>query len=168
MGESKGYILDTNILFLLYPYNRLSKKAQTNLDFYNKTFIKIIKQNKKVIIPTLVISEYINRYLRMDFYNKQNDKIEDFKKDYRDKDISNKPYKEALVNINDLLSLFGASMCSNSLTKQEFIKFSEEKKQDFNDFVIKTIAKNNKYTVITHDRDFINYKDEIQLISKFL
>lgn len=126
------------------------------------SFLKSIDSAKSTIfITSLILSEFANRYLRLDFdLWKDEEKVygANFKKDY----IGTGRYKDTIVeissSINNILNLcektpdnFNAIDIKRVLSHFSCI--------DFNDSYYIELASLCKYKVVTDDHDFIDYQN---------
>lgn len=167
------FFLDANIwLKILQPKNNPSHKERE----YRLFFDKIISNNKvKIVVPSLIISEVINRILREVYYGKHiakqkkadssfvptNDyykntyrKTEDFSIAYNliCDDIKN--YHSSIELINDE---FGTNI------KFKHVMSNPPQGLDFNDYYYFRLCKLNKYYLVTDDKDF--WIEDISIIT---
>lgn len=162
-NKQHRFIMDTNVLIkLLYP--AMSRKGTIP---YEKLFQSIIKVNAEFIISSIQISEFINRCIRFQFdlWKEDKDTTLEFKADYRETD----DYRESMQAIleivkSDILSL---STCVDD----HFSEMDDEKlyqygfSYDFNDSLIVEIARLNNAILITDDKDFGNYRSDIEIVT---
>lgn len=158
-------LLDTNILInLFYPI-----MASDYMASYEKMYSEALKKKVKLLLPSIQVSEFINRCIRFQFsLYKNNNNLGseyEFKKDYRNTD----DYRECMKSIldivkNDMLSIFAVIDDGFSTMEQDSI-YVYGFSYDFNDALLVQIAKNNKATIVTHDCDFANYDAKVDYIS---
>ena len=104
ISEKDRVFLDTNVLiFLFSPFN-MSKEYENQKEKYSEIFNLLIENKSKLFDNSLVISEFINRNLRLDFnknFNKLGDK--DFKNDYRGSEAYSKTLKSIINQLKKIL-----------------------------------------------------------------
>ena len=152
--SSDLFFLDNNIwMFLFCPIGNYSKAQQR---IYSSFLQSIISAKATIFVNSLILSEFSNSFLRMDFEQwKKNNKLygANYKKDY----IPSLQYKNTVAAItaalNNILSLSERkpddfhmididSICNN---------FSII---DFNDSYLIEFCKNNSLKLVTDDKDF--------------
>lgn len=152
--SSDLFFLDNNVwMFLFCPIGNYSKTQQR---IYSRFFQSIISAKATIFVNSLILSEFSNSFLRMDFEQwKKNNKLygANYKKDY----IPTQQYKNTVaaitVAINNILSLSEKrpddfhiidiqSICNNFQTI------------DFNDSYLVEFCKNNTLKLVTDDKDF--------------
>lgn len=145
--------IDTNILIFLFSPSYVNKNTD-QVDKYSAIMSSLIQNKCKLYINSHVVSEFINRCLRIDFnnnYNINNDK--DYKKDYRSSseyaitiEIILKELKKFLTiakHINDNFEAFNINSA-----------YTTKKESDFNDLLIADTVKNNGLKLLSDDSDF--------------
>lgn len=164
-----NYFFDSNIwLKILRPKNNPTPKEQKYIDFFEKLRKK---GNAKVVVPVMVLSEVINRYLRevsmqkyilkkklkevgKEFYKEVFRPTPEFKIEYELLCDEIKAYHDTLTLINDGVS---------TDFKFKHILNSPPKGLDFNDYFYYTLCKKNDYLLVTDDKDF--FVEDIQIIT---
>ena len=162
--DGANYFLDANIwLKILNPKVKSSYKDKA----YRKFFDSILNNNKtKIVVPSLVLSEVINRILRevhmgkyiskikrkdplfvvpTDFYKSDFRKTEDFRIAYNLVCDEIKNYHGSITLINDGL---GSDFKFKHILKDPPCGL------DFNDYYYYNICKKNNFILITDDKDF--------------
>lgn len=155
--------IDTNILiFLFSPTFVESEKWQ--IDKYSEIFLNLIENKNKLYINSVVISEFINQCLRIDFnkhYNTSGTK--DFKRNYRKSD----EYKNTLrIILNQLKKILKKTIkIDDNFSKFDTIEeYKISINIDFNDLIIAKTVIDNDFKLLTNDGDFKDYPN-IQLVS---
>lgn len=152
--------IDTNILIFLFSPDFVSSR-EYQVDKYSNIYAKLIENQCKLYINSHVVSEFINKCLRIDFNkNFQNEeRTKEFKKDYR----GSSQYKETLSTIlhelNKFMSLNVSQIdddFSNFDINREYI---ENDNSDFNDLIIARNVINNNLKLLSDDADFFSYKE---------
>ena len=150
------FMLDANIW--LYLYCALGNYKQTSIQGYDGFLKRAISVNASIWVSSLILSEVINRWLRLDFKIKKvrKNKNVEFKRDYRPtedcrklsrdiaKVIEGKMFQIA-GRIDDNFSGIDASDILNNLAGS-----------DFNDLYYSKLANTNNLTIVTDDADFGN------------
>jgi hypothetical protein len=124
--------------------------------------IKRRKNNPKIILTCLVLSEVINSYMRKVamkayFGNDVEYKNHDFKRDYRDNPVSD--YKEQLKNLStDIIAFSDYTILFNDdfsiIEPFRIITSLPTIDADFNDLYYYNYFKDKNIPVVTHDKDF--------------
>jgi predicted nucleic acid-binding protein len=108
-------------------------------------------------MPSLIISEFINAFSKLDFNMKSKEnpgKYKNYKRDYRDTE----EYNKLLNVINSTVQKIMKYCCK---INDDFINislkdiFSNKNKFDYNDKYFIEMAKSNNLKIVTNDSDFI-------------
>lgn len=153
------FFFDNNVwMYLFCPLGNYNKSKQKNYS----TFLKKIETSRSTIfISSMILSEFSNRNLRMDFdlWKEDTGKINvDFKKDY----VGTKRYKDTVegikTSINNIMTLCEKTPDNFNVIdlKQVFTHFLCI---DFNDSYYLELAKLGKYKFVTDDSDFSIYSN---------
>jgi predicted nucleic acid-binding protein len=158
------YLLDSNIwIEILTSRNRKNPRHQQ----YRKLFQEILKNTKvKIVLPSLIVSEVLNRILREVSMTKYALKNGDIK---RGEKVPNNYYKDTYRNTEDFNISYNL-LCDDikihsstvSLISDEFgetIKYKHVLSNppaglDFNDYYYYILAKKKGYIIVTDDKDF--------------
>lgn len=151
------FFFDNNIwMYLFCPLSNYNKSRQKQYS----NFLQSIQTSKSTIfINSMVLSEFSNRYLRMDFeqWKKDTDNYNvEFKSDY----VGSKRYSEIVdeikIQINQIMKF-----CEKSTDNFNAIDlnnvFNHFHQIDFNDSYYIELAKLSKWKIVTDDQDFITY-----------
>jgi predicted nucleic acid-binding protein len=147
-------LFDTNVwMFLFCPIGDHKRGKQ---DVYSSFFQKAIQRNCTINTNALIISEFCNAYLRIDFGNWKKEEMNDalaFKKDY----VGSNRYREtvSLVNkaVKDILKVSVKNSDSfNSLQISNIQNSFQE--IDFNDSYYIELAIVNNWKIVTDDGDY--------------
>lgn len=167
IGPSDKFLFDTNIWIYLYaPIAGTDAALQVK---YAQLLKEIISRGATVFITSVIVSEYVNRSLRIAFKNwkRANSLVNaDFKRDYRctqeyesdleavkievnailaSKCVSQKPDNFHNVNIDDIFNRMDCGC-------------------DYNDaYIIKTCEQDN-IILVSNDKDFQNLNSPVKLI----
>lgn len=151
-AETETLFVDTNIWLYIYaPQAPRDWKPR----IYSKALSKILAAKSQIFIDVLVLSEFINRYARLDFNLrriaglavdfKEYRKSPDFKPVAKDIEIS---VRHVLKHCQRTESGFSACDIESLLAK-----FGEGE-SDFNDQLMVDLCRGKGFKLITHDQDF--------------
>jgi hypothetical protein len=152
--SSDIFFFDNNIWMYLYcPLGNYNKKKQAA---YSKFFSYIISRNLHIYTNSLVLSEFANRYLKLDFEIEKKNNIgiyNSFKKDYMPSNHGKQTINTVKTHLQQIYKLCQkASDEFNSINMLEvFSLFTEI---GFNDsyYVHQAIKKN--WIIVSDDSDF--------------
>jgi len=148
--------VDTNVLIFLFSPSYVNSN-RSQIEKYSAVFASLVKNKCSLYINSHVVSEFINRCLRIDFennYNINNDK--NYKKDYRGSIEYLKTIQIVLKELKKFLRL------ANHIN-DDFVSFdittaySSTRESDFNDLIIADTVKKNNLKLLSDDRDFKNF-----------
>lgn len=146
--KNKTVFFDANIL--IYIFWSPSPESKQTFE-YASILSTLIKNEIQIAVSETVISEIINRALRLEF-----DKIKedgDSFKNYRDSENGRNTQKGLYDSIHKyILNRF--QIISESITKTEIESFLTVSKLDFNDKLIEQVCRKNNLVLLTHDSDF--------------
>jgi len=159
--EGEQFFLDANVwLHLFCP---IGDYKRDTVDKYNKFFLKLKTKKARIYTSLMVLSEFFNAYMRIEFKMLQDTdsaKYIYFKKDYR----STKDYEDLA---NDVCRLMKNKIIKSSIRIDDgFSKVNIEEvlncgtSYDFNDNCYAILCKSQKIKIVTNDKDFLhNFKD---------
>ena len=153
------FFIDNSVwMYLFCPLGNYNHNKQKHYS----SFLQSIQSSKSTIfINSLVLSEFANRYLRMDFERwKEEEEIPTagYKKDF----IGNKRYSETVEevkrNINQIMKLCEKSSDNFNAVNLDsvLLHFSSI---DFNDSYTIELAKLDNWKIVTDDEDFLKCSD---------
>src|SRR5690606_5662457 len=145
--------LDTNILvYLFWPTG--NNWATNN---YPKYFYRLLKQGIPLFVAFIVISEFINRAIRLE-YDKYvtvyglNKRTFTYKQ-YRDTD----DVREAMYDIDTVVTdevLTKVAVCGKEFLIQDIHDLLVVDSMDFTDRAIQKICQENNFVILTNDSDY--------------
>jgi len=160
IDKNDRVFIDTNILIFLFSPDFVSS-SDYQIDKYANIYSKLLEKKCELFINSHVVSEFINRCLRIDFEKNFQDekKTKNFKKDYR----GSSQYKETLSiilkELNKFMSL-NVSQIDDSFSSFDInSEYKENDNSDFNDLIIARNVIDNKLKLLSDDRDFSNYSE---------
>ena len=155
--SSDIFFFDNNVwMYLFCPlgnYNRSKQRC------YSSFLQSITTSRSTIFISSMILSEFSNRNLRMDF-NLWKDEAgmhgADFKRDY----VGTTRYKETVEeiksSINNIMKFCDKTSDNfNSIDLKNV--FEHLSYIDFNDSYYLELAKNDKWKIVTDDSDFSKY-----------
>lgn len=153
-SKSDELLIDTNVWF--YIYGPLNPKDWRSRD-YSQALKWIIQAKSTIFYDVLILSEFVNRYSRLEFNLwKESSQINDYK-EYRkhdDFDLVASAIAAALRKIVGQAKPIESGV--QSIDIQQFIQCYERLHPDFNDIVLLELCRRKGLKLITHDSDFKN------------
>lgn len=157
-NDSDKIIIDANVLIYVYcPLN--SSSYDDFISHYTEILEKISKAKASVFVNSLIISEFINRWLRMDF-KKSPFASADFKKDYRASERYRNTMRVILSELKKFYRQHKVTNIDDNFSNINFLShYDKEIQNDFNDIIIAENAISNKCKILTQDGDFSKYSN---------
>lgn len=158
--HNRSVFVDANVLiYLFWP---------TGLRWWEKSYATVfghlLKQKNKMFINFLIISEVVNRVLRIE-YQKINhtQKFKEFRDSQDGKDALSDIYTIMKDNILNHFEIVG-----KAFDKQEIEAFLVLDELDFVDKAIVQLCQENSLVLLTHDKDFKDAEIDILTGNKSL
>ncbi len=158
---SKGeqILVDTNIWLYLFPAP--VKPRHRFADQYSKAFSNLISTDAQPILDPMVLSEYLNRYMRIEWdgnYKSNHHEFKDFRnsQDFLKVAASAKTFAIKIVSFCKV-----HSVPANELGLNQILTDFSSGKVDFNDAILIDICKQKSLKLMTNDGDFQNCGIEI-------
>ncbi len=158
IDKTTKILIDTNILiFAFYPLNT----NQDKVSMYTSILGKLKANNNQIFISSSVVSEFVNRWLRLDFEkNFQDDqKTKDFKKDYRVSENYKKTITLILKTIKKIYNNYNIFNIDDSYVEFDIFGRYKNIDIDFNDLILIHIAEKNDLKILTDDKDLKNIEN---------
>lgn len=159
------FFFDNNIwMFLFCPLANYSKGRKQYE--YSSFFKSLLSRKLHIYTNSLVLSEFANRYLKLDFEIVKKDpsqagKYNNFKKDYVGSDRYKKTSKEVRKYLTQILTICQKSSDEfNSIDINNILNLFET--IGFNDSYYAHLACNKNWKIVTDDTDFLR-KDMPQI-----
>jgi predicted nucleic acid-binding protein len=144
--KNMDIFFDTNVLIYIF-WPTASYVFETN---YSKALRNLQKQKNKLYISFIVISEAINRMLRIEYKKYTNyERFKDFRHSYDGRQALDDIYT---IVKNDILNSF--EIMDKAFNKEEIENLLEMEDADINDLAIESICKENNMILLTNDSDF--------------
>ncbi len=153
-SESDRLFFDTNVWLFIYGPQGDPNDSQVRT--YSGAYTDILNRNARIFIDALTLSEFINRYARLEykFWKEENSIDVDFK------EFRNSADFETIAQDIELAAhgiLTDARAIESGFSKINTISLMQQYgkgKSDFNDLMIVEVCKSNQLTLITDDGDF--------------
>lgn len=158
--SNRPLLFDTNILLYLFGTNVVSSNQQWAVKAYSNFYSTCLKNKHPLFIDISVLSEFINRCLRMEYdvYKKANSTTLSFK-DFRNsaegvqasQDID-KIIKNQILKTFDII---GKLFSKNDIIAMKLIN------TDFNDALLVDVCQAHNCILVTNDADFTHSSIDI-------
>lgn len=146
--SGKDIFVDANVLIYLF-WATGQHSFESN---YARVFRNLLRQGNKLYVDFLVISEVVNRVLRIEHQKlNSNQKFKEFRNSQDGKDVISDIY---LIVQNDILSSF--KIIGKSFNKIDIEGFLIVDQLDFVDKATVSVCTENNFVLLTNDRDFKN------------
>jgi predicted nucleic acid-binding protein len=146
--SGKDIFVDANVLIYLF-WATGQHSFESN---YARVFRNLLRQGNKLYVDFLVISEVVNRVLRIEHQKlNSNQKFKEFRNSQEGKDVISDIY---LIVQNDILSSF--KIIGKSFDKIDIEGFLIVDQLDFVDKATVSVCTENNLVLLTNDRDFKN------------
>lgn len=164
---SDRFFVDNNVwMFLFCPIGNYEKKKQEK---YSSFIANLISNKRTIFVNSLVLSEFSNAYLRIDFNiwkrKPENAGKVEYKRNFVGTDHFNKTIEEVKNSIKKILSFSERGNDEFNSVLLDNI-FRELGPCDFNDSYYIELGRLKKYKIVTDDSDFfIKSKAGIDVIT---
>lgn len=151
-SAGEALLLDTNVWLYLFPAP--SATPFPHASDYSAALKRILAAKAKMAMDVLIISEYLNRYCRIEWSALYKTKHPDFKKFRKSVDFASVGPKAAAFAANIL------ALCSNydhpfaTINVGKVIADFESGAQDANDGFLIESCRHHGWKFVTNDRDF--------------
>lgn len=152
-------LIDANIWLYLFPAPSNPKKQV--IEKYSKAFFRLMQYKAQPILDPMILSEYLNRYARIEWKAKFETKYPDFK-NFRKSDSFTEIASSAMTFSKKIISY--CEVPQNKIDKSDLINavsYFYSGTIDFNDAIFVEICKKENIKLMTHDGDFISGDIEI-------
>lgn len=162
-----SYMFDTNVW--LYIYGPMADAEQNKQRQYTQLLREIADNKAGLFITSMVLSEYINRVLRMNFGQWKrsigNEKA-DYKKDYRNTEDYKDTLADVKAQVRDIMSNCTERMPDNfNYLNVVAIVESMGTTADFNDIYLVRRCEASNICFVSDDKDIQNIPSNIKLIT---
>ncbi len=162
--DGDKYFFDANIW--LYLYCPIGNYRRNTISKYDGFLKKAINSNITIYISSLVISEIVNRWLRLDFHRvkRRDASITDYKRNYRGSTY----YLNAVEVIKSIFTqLLNISRPLDDRATEISLPdvLNGLDKSDFNDCYYHHLAKLDDLLIVTNDADFAELDTGISILT---
>lgn len=149
-----SYLFDNNVwMFLFCPIGNISQRKQQE---YSRFLQSVASVKASIFVTSMILSEFANAYLRLDFDLWKKDTKQynaNYKRDYLSSDRYKVISQVVISSVKDILKLteripddFNSINVGNILDLFEYI--------DFNDSYYIELCRTKSLKIVTDDRDF--------------
>lgn len=163
-NRSFGYLFDTNVW--LYIYGPVAGSNAKKQRIYSNLLNSILERKAVIFITSLVLSEYINRVLRIGFQQwKDNGNYSaDYKRDYRGTDDYKDNLADAIAQVEDILKITQRRPDDFNAMDINAILAAMSQSSDYNDSYLVKCCENANIKFVSDDRDIISINSTITVI----
>lgn len=159
-------LFDTNIWLYLFPPPGNPKKQMASL--YSTAVGKLIEAKAEPVLDPMVLSEYLNRYCRIEwegYYRANYPEFKDFRQspDFQQVSGAVKTFAMRILKLSTI-----CSVTSDAQGLQKALEEFATGKIDFNDAVLIDVCKKRGLKFLTNDADIRNGGVEILTINRSL
>lgn len=165
-NKTETFFFDTNIW--MYLYCPLGNYRKAVIKIYDQFLKRVIQAKATILISSLILSEFFNAYLRLEFNilkNKNPAKYTDFKRDFRGK----QEYRLLMATIVSTVKSQILKLAKR--VDDEFAHlnlddlFAEIAKSDFNDCYYAVLSDQKSFSIVTDDKDFNLKKPNLRVLT---
>jgi len=161
------FFFDNNVwMFLFSPISGANSTQQIT---YSNLLKNIQTAKAAIFINSLVVSEYINRSLKLNYSLwrdrefKSGNRFVDYKRDYRPTEDFDNAQKEAYIEMSDILSI--ALRKPDDFNALKLNEVMNAKGMDFNDAYYAVFCKLNRLILVSDDKDLQNCPLDITILT---
>lgn len=163
-GPNDKIFVDNNVF--MYMFYIMGNYQQEKVDAYSNTFKSMLINKSIIYTSSIVLSEFFNSYMKIE-YSLLKNQYPNYKKDFRpsvdfsvlSKEITNIIKNKILTSCKKINDDFDIIDINSILKNEENIPF------DFNDKYIATLCEKNKIKILTDDKDFLNFNNNMDIIT---
>jgi predicted nucleic acid-binding protein len=146
--SNRNIFFDANILiYLFWPTGEHYYEQN-----YARVFKNLLKQKNELYVDFLIISEVINRVLRIE--HKKYNSTQNFK-EFKNSEEGNEVQNDIFIIVkNEILKNF--KVIGKSFQKEDIYNFLVLNELDFIDKATASLCKENNMVLLTNDKDFKN------------
>jgi len=151
-SQTDAFLVDANVW--LSVYGPQADPADRRTWLYSGALAKIFTTQCTIYLDVLILSEFVNRYCRLEFELQKTNGTRDFK-EFRKSPAFRSVAEAVADNIRRILKRsqrIGSDL--ESLDIASLLERFERESSDFNDLVLAELCKRRGLKLITHDADF--------------
>ena len=149
--EGESILVDTNVwMYLAPPPSSANNRAAR---IYSKAFANLLQQKAVAFVDALILSEYLNRYIRIEYQANWRHHYADFKRFRQSADASS-VLGDAVFELKQIMKQ--ASVCNTLLEGIDLaavLGHVQNGTMDLNDGLLVANCKRNGWKLMTHDGD---------------
>ncbi len=156
---SENFFFDTNILLYLFYSHTVDWASRS----YSNLYMQMLNKGMKIFIDNTVLSEFINRVIRIEYDSKMKmtpDNMMPFKR-YRDTEDGQHTVNHANNLVKSILRFIQVD--GEVMDKMDIQSILIVDSLDYNDKIIEHLCENKRYILVTNDIDF--KESEIDILS---
>ena len=151
-SKSEHYLLDTNLWLFLHC--QIGNYKTGTIKKYSFFYSKLIKANSTLYTTSLILSEFINTYLRIDCSSINKIPREKYKSDYRPSPAFSKTFEIIEQTVKEKI-LKQVKCLDDEMSKMSFDQvLCDSRRSDFNDAYVSNLIKGKGINILTDDYDF--------------
>lgn len=153
-SQGEQILVDTNIWLYLFP--EPGNPKQRFAKQYSSAFSRLIKAQAQPVLDPMVLSEYLNRYCRIE-YGGHFIKLYSKYKEFRQSSDFSAVASDAEIFASRILHLCQIhSVPADKLDLHQALHEFKSGQTDFNDAVLVDICKKSNLKLMTNDGDFLH------------
>ena len=166
-SASDVFFFDNNVwMYLFCPIGNYHREKQ---HIYSTFFRSVRRAKSRIWTNSLVLSEFCNAWLRLEFENWKKDPENIWKISYKKDFVQSDDYRETVFAIKNIIPhlLKNTERASDDFNSIDCnLVFSDFGHCDFNDSYYLTLAQANKWKIVTDDADFFNHdRFDVEIIT---
>lgn len=166
VSQMNSYLFDTNVW--LYIYGPMAGSEKKKQGLYAGLLREIVDRGAGLFITSMVLSEYINRVLRIEFEHWKNTTSNfdaDYKRDYRQTIDYEESLADVKAQVKDILSNVPQKRPDDfNHIDVESVVNSMSNSADFNDVYLVRCCEEGKMCFVSDDNDIISIDSTIRVI----
>ena len=147
-------LIDANIWLYLFPAPSGGNNKLTRT--YSAAFKVMLSSGVRLAINSLILSEYLNRYCRIEWSALHKTTYSDFKNFRRSSDYSSVGSQASAFASDILKYCFPCDDGFASADVKKILQCFESGEADFNDGIIVDSCRRQGWKLLTHDGDFVH------------
>lgn len=162
--QDQPVFFDTNVWLAIYP----ATSNETSKDWaqeYSRLYANLTKYNVPIVVNAMVMSEYINRFCRIEHeaYCKAYKSVE--YKDFRNSEDFSRAASDAADSAREILDTPSVRRegIEKDLDIRGIVADFETGHVDFNDSVYIATCLKNGWPIVTNDSDFVSCGGELEV-----
>ena len=159
------FFFDNNIwMFIFCPIGNAKEYKQKK---YSSFLDKLVRNKGTIFVNSLILSEFSNAYLRLDFNlwkEEQPTNELEYKRDF----IKTQQFKATVIDVKNAIKsiLKITQKCNDDFSSIRFENvLNNFGDTDFNDSYYIETAQKNKWKIVTDDADYFNVSSNIEVIT---